>query len=68
MISPNHLNNILLIIDEVKLIHFHKTSLLHQSLISNTEKNKSYRLITDITKLELLINQLEVVIKSLEKI
>ena len=67
MISPNHINTLLIILDDIKTTHFNRISLLNQYLLTDSNPNQVYKLITDITKLEILINQLENVIKSLEK-
>lgn len=68
MINPNHLNTISMILDEVKVTHFNTISSLNQHLLTSSDSNPNqiYKLITEITKLEVLINQLENILKLLE--
>lgn len=68
MINPNHLNTISMILNEVKVTHFNTISSLNQHLLTSSDSNPNqiYKLITEITKLEVLINQLENILKLLE--
>lgn len=57
-----------MILDEVKVTHFNTISSLNQHLLTSSDSNPNqiYKLITEITKLEVLINQLENILKLLE--